>query len=78
MSDQPIGPILDGLGATLDLDDGDLVESVVVIAKIVGPDGQASLSIADSEGMSWIDRIGMLAAAQQVVQQVPFEYRDED
>lgn len=78
MSEQKIGPVLDGLGVTLDLDDGDLVESVVVIAKVVDTDGQASLYLGDSEGMSWIDRIGLLAAAQQVVQQVPFEHRDED
>jgi hypothetical protein len=69
MSEQPIGPILDGLGTTIDLDDGDLVASAVVIAKVVDRDGEAALMLASSEGLSWIDQNGLIASAQQIINQ---------
>lgn len=78
MSMQAIGPVLDGLGVTLDLDDGDLIASALVIAKVVGPDGSVSLHLADSQGLSWIDQMGLLASAQNVVQMAPFTRAEED
>ncbi|MEW1565836.1 hypothetical protein AB0454_22955 [Streptomyces sp. NPDC093509] len=66
MSDQPIGPILDGLGTLIDLDDGDLIASALVIAKVVDANGKVALSIATSDGLSWIDQNGLLTSAQQV------------
>ena len=56
--EQPAGPVVDGLGATLTLADGDLVASVLVIAKVVDADGEVSLCLGCGEGMSWLDRLG--------------------
>lgn len=67
MAEQPIGPILDGLGVTIDLDDGELVENVLVLAKTVDESGGVALTVANSVGMSWIEQLGLLAAAQQVL-----------
>lgn len=79
MSEQPAGPILDGLGVTLDLDDGDLIASAVVVAKVVNGEGEVTLLIADSEGMSWLDQRGLIAAANDLVRSAAFERRgDED
>lgn len=69
MTEQPIGPILDGLGTTIDLEDGDLVASAFVIAKVVDRDGDVALTLASSEGLSWIDQNGLLTSAQQIVNQ---------
>lgn len=69
MSEQPIGPILDGLGTVIDLDEGDLVASAFVIAKIVESNGDVSLAIASSEGLSWIEQNGLLSSAQQIINQ---------
>jgi hypothetical protein len=69
MSEQPIGPILDGLGTTLHLDEGDLVASALVIAKVIDADGDVSLALASSEGLSWIDQNGLLTSAQLIVGQ---------
>jgi hypothetical protein len=69
VNEQPIGPILDGLGTTLELDDGDLVASALVIAKVVDKDGDVSLALASSEGLSWIEQNGLLTSAQQIVNQ---------
>ncbi|MFB7738218.1 hypothetical protein ACFC08_28295 [Streptomyces sp. NPDC056112] len=69
MTEQPIGPILDGLGTAIELDDGDLVASAFVIAKVIDKDGDVSLAIASSDGLSWIEQNGLLASAQQIINQ---------
>lgn len=78
MAEQKIGPVLDGLGVTLDMEDDDLIASAVVLAKVVDNDGQVALYIGVSHGLSWIDQLGLLAAAQQVSQQTTIGPRDED
>ncbi|MFD9443412.1 hypothetical protein [Streptomyces sp. NPDC060001] len=78
MSEQPIGPILDGLGTTIFLDEGDLVASALVITKVIEPDGDVSLAIASSEGLSWIEQNGLLASAQQIVSQASIGRKGED
>lgn len=77
MTDQMIGDVLDGLGITLDLDDGDLVASALVLAKVVGEDGEVSLFVGQSDGLSWLEQIGLVTAAQQVIQQTQFAPRDD-
>lgn len=66
MSDGPIGSVIDGLGVTMRIEDDDLVSDVMVIAKVVDGNGNVRLSTAWSDGMSWIERLGMLAATQSV------------
>ncbi|GHC37451.1 MULTISPECIES: hypothetical protein [Streptomyces rochei group] len=78
MSEQPIGPILDGLGTTIDLDEGDLVASAFVIAKIVEVNGDVSLALVSSEGLSWIEQNGLLASAQQIVSQTSIGRKGDD
>ncbi|GIF08674.1 hypothetical protein [Actinoplanes siamensis] len=78
MPDQPAGPILDGLGITLDLEDRDLVVSALVLAKVVKADGQVVLVIEDSEGMSWLDQLGLVSAADAVIRTGGYQHDDED
>ncbi|MFF0009590.1 hypothetical protein ACFYQT_40050 [Streptomyces tibetensis] len=78
MTEQPIGPILDGLGTTIDLDDGDLVASAFVIAKVVEPNGDVSLALASSDGLSWIEQNGLLASAHQIVNQASIGRKDDE
>jgi hypothetical protein len=76
-TDRPtLGQILDGLGCTPTFEQDDLVESAVVVMKIVEPDGTVRLSITWSDGTSWIERLGLLTAAKHLdlpVQATPFE-----
>ncbi|MEU1327248.1 hypothetical protein [Streptomyces microflavus] len=69
MSEQRIGPILDGLGASIELDDGDLVASALVIAKVVDSNGEVSLALSTSKGLSWIDQNGLVMSARQILDQ---------
>jgi hypothetical protein len=66
MSDeaQPIGQRLDALGIRSTMEDGDLISSAVVIMSVL-PEGSGDpfLRVCFSEGMSWIERYGMLHAA---------------
>jgi hypothetical protein len=68
MSERPAGPILDGLGVELDLDDDDLVTEVVVIAKVsrLSDGGGTAVVIANSSGMDWVSQLGLIEAARQV------------
>ncbi len=78
MSDQPAGPILDGLGVTLDLDDGDLVETALVITKVITADGTVTVGLSDSHGMSWLDQLALVAAAQQIINDRPFDHPHDE
>lgn len=78
MAEQPVGPILDGLGVTVDLDDGELVESALILAKTVDADGEVALMVASSTGLTWIDQAGLLAAAQQVMNDRRLSHGDCD
>lgn len=78
MTEQPVGPILDGLGVTMPLDDGDLIESALVISKCVLADGTVTVAISDSVGMSWLEQLGLIAAATQIVNDRPFAHPDSD
>jgi hypothetical protein len=78
MTDQNIGPILDGLGASIELDEGDLISSALVIAKVVDSAGEVSLSLSTSDGLSWIDQNGLVASAQQILNQRLIGLREDD
>jgi len=66
MSEQA-GPILDGLGVTLELDKGDLVASAVVLAKVLCEDGSTSLLLGSSEGSTWLDHLALINAAADLI-----------
>ncbi|PVC80615.1 hypothetical protein DBP19_36365 [Streptomyces sp. CS090A] len=76
--EQKIGDILDRLGVTLDMDDGDLIASALVIAKVIDADGDAQLAMMTSDGLSWIEQNGLLASAQQVVSQRHVDRKGDD
>jgi hypothetical protein len=52
---------------TFDLDDDVMVTDVIVIAKTVRMlDGAVGVYLAQSDGVSWIEKIGMLRAAERI------------
>ena len=78
MADQKIGQLLDTLGVTVDLDEGDMVTDAHVLLKVVKPDGTASLVKAVSESLDWITLIGMLTAALHIENSGYTNARDDD
>lgn len=63
---RPIGDVLDGLGIEATLDNGDLPAAAIVLLKVIQPDGSSRLSMASSDGLDWIERVGMLRVAEQL------------
>lgn len=63
---EPIGNLLDSLGIDLDLDDGELVAGALVLLKTVDEDGEVGLRIRWSDGLGYLERIGMLYAGRCV------------
>jgi hypothetical protein len=78
MAEKKIGELLDSLNTTLELDDGDMVTDVVIIAKIVLPDGAVSLGIGQSETTTWLDQLGLVHGAIGVIRQGRFTQGDDD
>jgi len=72
-----VGNLLDGLGVEYHPEDGELVESALVLLKVIGPDGDVSLRTLSSDGLSWIERIGMLRSAEAVELPSVFEVPGE-
>ncbi|PYC83439.1 hypothetical protein C7C46_08890 [Streptomyces tateyamensis] len=64
--DQPLGPIIDGLGVAAHLADGELAAAAVVLLKVLQADGSTRLSLAYSDGLGWIERAGMLRVAELI------------
>lgn len=63
---EPIGNLLDSLGVEHRPSDGELVSDAVVLLKVINEDGRVSMRIAWSDGLSWIERLGMLRAAEHL------------
>lgn len=60
------GQLLDSLGIALPLDDGDLVESAVVVARVIESDGGVNITIGSTDRMASLDQLGLITAAQQI------------
>lgn len=78
MAEHKIGDLLDALGVLAEIEDGDLVPSAVVLLKSVGEDGEVGLVIASSDGLSWLDQLGLIEAAKQIVTASGYQQRGED
>lgn len=59
----PVGTITDRLNMTCHLADDELVAAAVVVLKVLGPEGQISLRRCRSEGLDWVNTIGILRGA---------------
>jgi hypothetical protein len=60
-----LGELINELGVKQQIDEDEKVCGAVVLLTIEEPDGHLSLRCAWSEGMSWIERIGVLRAAER-------------
>lgn len=78
MAEQQIGQLLDSLGVTIDLDEGDMAVDAHVLLKVIKKDGTVSLVKAVSESLDWITLIGMLTAALQIENGRYVDSRDDD
>ena len=62
---QALGELIDSLGVVQRVEPGEQVCGAVVLLTVEEPDGHVSLRCAWSEGMTWIERIGLLRAAER-------------
>jgi hypothetical protein len=69
--------IIAAQGVDLDLEEGDLVAGVVVIAKVVTADGGVTVNLGSSEGMTWLDQLGLLVAANDIVRPGSYEHEGD-
>jgi hypothetical protein len=68
---QPLAPIIEGLGVQVSLDPEERITEVLVIAKTVDMDsGVVAVTIASNE-LDWIAQAGLAAAYGQVIAGIP-------
>jgi hypothetical protein len=60
-----LGELIDQLGVKQQIDPDEKICGAVVLLTVEEPDGHLSLRCAWSEGMTWIERIGILRAAER-------------
>lgn len=65
MQAQQLGQIIDRMGVTHQVRPDEQVCGAVVLLAVEESDGHVSLRCAWSEGMTWIERIGLLRAAER-------------
>ena len=75
---QPIGQLIDSLGVTSTIAPDDLPVAALVLLKVVDADGDVRLAAAWSDGMDWITRLGMLAAATASETPDPSVWQDQE
>jgi hypothetical protein len=65
MQERQLGSIIDDLGVTQDVRPDEEVCGAMVLLTVQEADGHLSLRCAWSDGMNWVERIGMLRAAER-------------
>ena len=75
---EPLGSTIDALGVTHSPDDGELIASAIVLMRVIGADGEESIRFAYSEGLGWVERIGMLRVAEKIELDTTGTAADED
>ena len=73
MAARKAGELIDALNVTLDIQDGDMVTDVVVLMKNVLADGAVSVVVATSEATSWLEQLGLITAASDIIRQGRYE-----
>lgn len=63
MAERPVGTDMDALGVTLDLDEGDVIEQMVVIATVRGAVSGRHLYTGVSSAVDWMDQYMMIKLA---------------
>lgn len=68
---QSLGPVVDSLGISADLEEHESLTDVLIIGRITKFDGDASeqtrLLVCHNPGLDWISQMGLIAAASQAV-----------
>lgn len=67
---KPAGEVVDMLGIRTTVEDDELVAGGVLLLKIVEVNGDVRLSTWWSDGMSWLEKAGILRVAEQSASQV--------
>ncbi|MFF9003676.1 hypothetical protein ACF1GW_38925 [Streptomyces achromogenes] len=66
MAEKKIGQLLDSLGTTVEMDEGDLPVDALVLLKVVKADGAVSMVKGASDALDWLTSLGMLNAAIEI------------
>lgn len=79
MSKQSLVTALEQLGVKGELEDNQQIVEVLMVCKVIDfEDGATALGIFTSNGVSWIDKLGLLEAARRMVDASLDYYSDDE
>ena len=61
---EPVGNLIDSLDVKHHPEEGELVSGAMVLLRVVSPEGGVYVRLAYSDGLSWLDRLGMIRAVE--------------
>lgn len=61
---QPLGSLLDALGVVHEPEEGELIAGAYVLLRVITAGGSEYVRYAQSEGMSWVEKVGLLRIAE--------------
>ncbi|MBQ1163490.1 hypothetical protein KBZ21_36460, partial [Streptomyces sp. A73] len=76
-AEQQVGQMLDAIGLTADIDEGDMAMDAIVILTVIKADGSVHLEKGRSDAVDWVTALGMVTAAQ-AVENRGYSLADED
>lgn len=62
-----LGETIDARGINFDLEDGDALIDVVVVAQVLTSDNRKYMAIRKDEHTNWLTEVGMLTIAHKMV-----------
>jgi len=65
MGTPSLGDLIESMGVQHEIAPGETVRGAMVLLEVLEPDGHLSLRCSWSDGMSWVERIGILRAAER-------------
>jgi hypothetical protein len=70
----PVGSAIDATGLVMNREDGEILEHVIVIARVITPEGGTAIRVASTPGLDWMLRRGIFELAHD---QEMFTGRDD-
>lgn len=62
-----LGELIDSRGLSFHLEDSEIITDIIVIAEILGDDGEMAIGVISDEHNNWLKEFGMLHMALKKV-----------
>jgi hypothetical protein len=72
-----VSDVLDQLGLTLDIEDGEMISDAVLVMKVHRTNGEVYVATRCTEGTDWVTARGLVAVAEDIDSSGYHDAKDE-